>query len=71
MALRTRVLPLWLATFAAVAAAALLVNGVAIGTGSVPGLLVFLAWALVTSVYLTIRPAHLTAPAPAPATATA
>jgi hypothetical protein len=52
VAFRTRALPRWLAAGAAVAAAALAVNGAFLGTGSVPALLLFLLWILVTSVYL-------------------
>jgi hypothetical protein len=55
VAFRTRVLPRWLAVGAAVTAAALAVNGAFLGTGSVPALLLFLLWTLVTSVYLLRR----------------
>lgn len=62
VAFRTRALPRWLAAFAAVAAAALAVNGSVVGAGSVPALLVFIAWVLATSVYLFVRPVRRTAP---------
>lgn len=55
IAFGTRVLPRWLAVGAAVTAAALVVNGAFLGTGSVPALLLFLLWTLVTSVYLLRR----------------
>lgn len=69
VAFRTRVLPRWLAALAAVTAAALAANGAAVGTDSVPALLLFIIWVLAVSVYLTIRPVHRTAPAPATAAA--
>jgi hypothetical protein len=55
VAFRTRALPRWLAAGAAVTAAALVVNASFLGTGSVPALLLFLLWTLVTSVYLLRR----------------
>lgn len=55
VAFRTRVLPRWLAGGAAVTAAALAVNGVFLGTDSVPALLLFLLWTLLASVYLLRR----------------
>jgi len=64
VALRTHALPRWLATGAAVTAAALAVNGAFLTTGSVPALLLFLLWTLLASVHLLRRtwhnPAHLT-----------
>jgi hypothetical protein len=55
VAFRTRALPRWLAAGAAATAAALAVNGAFLGAGSVPALLLFLLWTLVTSVYLLHR----------------
>lgn len=55
VAFRTRALPRWLAAGAAATAAALAVNGAFLGAGSVPALLLFLLWTLVTSVYLLRR----------------
>jgi len=55
VAFRTRALPRWLAAGAAVTAAALAVNGAFLGTGSVPALLLFLLWTLLTSVHLLRR----------------
>jgi hypothetical protein len=56
VAFRTRALPRWLAAFAAVTAAALAANGSLVGTGSVPAMVLFLLWTLVTSGYLMVRP---------------
>lgn len=50
VAFRTRVLPRWLSAGAAVTAAALAVNGGFLGTGSVPAMLLFVLWTLLTSV---------------------
>jgi len=55
VAFRTRALPRWLAAGAAVTAAALAVNGAFLGINSVPALLLFLLWTLVTSVHLLRR----------------
>jgi hypothetical protein len=55
VALRTGVLPRWLAAFAALTAAALAVNGAFLFAGFVPALLLFLLWTLVTSVVLLRR----------------
>jgi hypothetical protein len=52
VALRTRVLPRWLAGAAAVTATALVVNGAFLGTSNVPALLLFMAWTLAASLYL-------------------
>lgn len=66
----TRALPRWLATGAALTAAALTVNGVFLTTSSMPALLLFALWSLLASGYLLRRtwrdPARLT---PAQATA--
>ena len=52
---RTRALPSWLAAAAAVTAAALAVNGAFLTTDNVPALLLFIAWVLAASLYLTVR----------------
>ena len=53
---RTRVLPRWLAGGAAIAAAALAVNGAFLTSDVVPGFLLFLVWTLLASVVLVRRP---------------
>ena len=55
VAFRTRALPRWLSAGAAVTAAALAINGGFLGTGSVPALLLFVVWTLLTSVHLLRR----------------
>jgi hypothetical protein len=55
VAFRTRALPRWLSAGAAVTAAALAVNGGFLGTDSVPALLLFVLWTLLTSVHLLRR----------------
>ena len=55
VAFRTRALPRWLAVGAAVTAAALVVNGAFLGTGSVFALLLFVLWILLASVHLLRR----------------
>lgn len=52
IAFRTRALPRWLSAGAAISAVALVINGVILGTESVPALLVFLLWTVLASVYL-------------------
>jgi len=52
VALRTRALPRWLGVGAAITAAALAVNAGFLDTGSVPALLLFTLWTLLTSIYL-------------------
>ena len=54
VALRTRVLPLWLGVGAAVTAAGLAVNGAFLETSMVPGLLLFIAWSLAASAHLVL-----------------
>jgi len=54
VALRTRVLPLWLGCGAAITAAALAVNGAILKASFVPALLLFLVWTLAASVYLLV-----------------
>ena len=55
VAFRTRALPRWLSIGAAVTAVALVVNGGFLGGESVPALLLFLLWTLLTSVHLLRR----------------
>ena len=55
VALRTRVLPGWIAVFAAVTAAALVINGAFLYASFVPALLLFLLWTLATGVVLLRR----------------
>jgi hypothetical protein len=64
-AFRNGILPRWLATGAAVTAAALAVNGCFLGASFVPALLLFLAWTLVASVHLVRAAGRETAPLPA------
>jgi hypothetical protein len=63
VAFRTRALPRWLSAGAAVTAAALAINGGFLGTDSVPALLLFVLWALLTSVHLLRRSWRKAAPA--------
>jgi hypothetical protein len=65
LSLRTRALPRPVAVGAALTAAALAVNGAFVTTDSVPALVLFVLWTLVTSVAL-YRGAGLPAPASAP-----
>lgn len=53
--LRERVLPRWLGVFAAIAAAALVINGAFVFAAFVPALLLFLLWTLVTGVVVLRR----------------
>ena len=62
---RTRALPRWLASGAAVTAVALAVNGGFLGTDSVPALLLFALWILLASVHLLRRSWRTSAPAAA------
>jgi hypothetical protein len=50
VAFRTRVLPRWLSAGAAITAAALAINGGFLSTDSVPAMLLFVLWTLLTSV---------------------
>jgi hypothetical protein len=63
VAFRTRALPRWLSAGAAVTAAALAINGGFLGTDSVPALLLFVLWTLLTSVHLLRRSWRKAAPA--------
>jgi len=63
VAFRTRALPRWLSAGAAVTAAALAINGGFLGTDSVPALLLFVLWTLLTSVHLLRRTWRKPAPA--------
>ena len=55
VAFRTRALPRWLAIGVTVTAAALAMNGAFLGIDSVPALLLFLLWTLLSSVHLLHR----------------
>ncbi len=69
VALRTRALPRWLGVGAAITAAALAVNAGFLETSSVPAMLLFVLWTLLTSIHLfritwrrpTVSPAPLSA----------
>ena len=63
VAFRTRALPRWLSVGAAVTAAALAINGGFLSTDSVPALLLFVLWTLLTSVHLLRRTWRKPAPA--------
>jgi hypothetical protein len=52
VALRTRALPRWLGVGAAITAAALAANAGFLETSSVPAMLLFVLWTLVTSIHL-------------------
>jgi hypothetical protein len=70
-AVRTGALPRWLGWGSAVTAVALAVNGCFLEASFVPGLLLFVAWSLVTSVHLVRRAGRVTARVAAEATAAA
>ena len=55
VAFRTRVLPRWLSAGAAITAAALAINGGFLSADSVPALLLFVLWTVLTSVLLLRR----------------
>lgn len=55
LALKTRVLPLWLGLMSAVTAPVLLVNGTFFEAEFVPAFLLFALWMVLTSVVLTLR----------------
>jgi hypothetical protein len=59
IALKTRVLPLWLGWLAAVTAPLLLVNGMFLDAEFGPAFLLFLLWTLLASVVLTVRPSSV------------
>lgn len=69
-AFRSHAIPRWLATGAAITAAALAVNGAFLATSAVPALLLFTLWTLVTSTYLLLRASRQPTPAPQAQTAT-
>lgn len=56
---RTRVLPRWLGWLAAVTAPLLLVNGMFLDAEFAPAFLLFLLWALLASVTLTVQPGDI------------
>jgi hypothetical protein len=71
-ALRTHALPRWLGVGAAITAAASAVNAGFLGTSSVPAMLLFVLWTLLTSIHLfriTWR-RRVASPAPAPVSST-
>lgn len=55
LALKTRVLPMWLGLISAVTAPVLLVNGTFFEAEFVPAFLLFALWTVLTSVVLTLR----------------
>jgi hypothetical protein len=55
LAFRTRALPRWLAAGAGITAVGLAVNGAFIQASSVPAMLLFVLWTLLTSGYLTLQ----------------
>ena len=59
IALKTRILPLWLGWLAAVTAPLLLVNGMFLDAEFGPAFLLFLLWTLLASVVLTVRPSGI------------
>ncbi len=59
IALKTRVLPLWLGWLAGVTAPLLLVNGMFLDAEFGPAFLLFLLWTLLASVVLTVRPSGI------------
>lgn len=63
-ALRTAVLPRWLATFSGGTAIALAVNGAFLQASFVPALLLFIAWTFLASLYLTRRAGRMLASVP-------
>jgi hypothetical protein len=63
LALKTRVLPLWLGLMSAVTAPALLVNGTFFEAEFVPAFLLFALWMVLTSVVLTLRAGRVDAEA--------
>ena len=54
VALRTRVMPLWLGVGAALTGTVLAVNGAFLEASVMPGLLLFIAWSLAASVHLVL-----------------
>ena len=65
VALKTRVLPLWLGLMAAITAPACLINGMFLDAEFGPAFLLFLLWVTITSIVLTLRASKATAEAPA------
>jgi hypothetical protein len=65
VALKTRVLPLWLGLLAAITAPACLVNGMFLGAEFGPAFLLFLLWVVMASVVLTLRAGRATVEAAA------
>lgn len=65
VALKTRVLPLWLGLLAAITAPACLINGMFLDAEFGPAFLLFLLWVMLASIVLTLRAGRETAEAPA------
>ena len=65
VALRTRVLPLWLGLLAAITAPACLVNGMFLDAEFGPAFLLFLLWVTIASIVLTLRAGRATVEAEA------
>jgi hypothetical protein len=65
VALKTRVLPLWLGLLAAITAPACLVNGMFLDAEFGPAFLLFLLWVMLASIVLTLRAGRETAKAAA------
>ncbi len=63
LALKRRVLPLWLGLMSAVTAPVLLVNGTFLEAEFVPAFLLFALWMVLTSVVLTLRAGRVDAEA--------
>ena len=65
VALKTRVLPLWIGLLAAITAPACLVNGMFLDAEFGPAFLLFLLWVTIASIVLTLRAGRETVKAPA------
>jgi hypothetical protein len=65
VALKTRVLPLWLGLLAAITAPACLVNGMFLDAEFGPAFLLFLLWVMLASIVLTLRAGRATVEAAA------
>ena len=70
VALRTRVLPLWIGLLAAITAPACLVNGTFLDAEFGPAFLLFLLWVTIASIVLTLRAGRATVEAAASSKAT-
>jgi hypothetical protein len=65
VALKTRVLPLWLGLLTAITAPACLVNGMFLDAEFGPAFLLFLLWVTIASIVLTLRAGRATVEAAA------